>query len=1029
MATTTNAAPRLQKYVLSTILVSTLFSAIPSLASAHVLHSGRVHRHLSRMGLAQERTNRLRRGHLLRLLATGQAIKAATGLAPSQVTAKNECLGSGYGCTLSQLVNSTTGKPVTLNAKSLSATVASQNVTAAPFEASWFQDIYGTTTLSQTGGVGQTIGLVEVGSTPTEASDMAHFRSFNNLPAYSGTLTVVNAAGGTSLPGTGPQVEEDQDEADLDIQAVSMMCPNCHIIVAETDPNDGDGGWDQVQQATQTLVSMGATQISQSMTVGGDVSGTPSFQSSGDDGYVGTGIFPSYTAPADSTMVGGTSIEETANESDIYNTVGWTINTSSEEWSAGSGCDQAQAQPSYQLGIDTGCAGRAYADVSADADPDTGLAVYEGWPDGGAGALQIIGGTSLAAPITASMNALMGFSTTDSPAWAYQPGAPILDVTGSGTNLYTSGPDPQTCSATPICTVGTGWDGVTGMGTVTASAAAAPSLTTASVANLGNTTATVADNVNAEDLFTTVTLTASDGVGSNVTQSQTFPANGDPQAETFSLTDLNVGDTYSYTLTATNIYGSATTSGSFTTSGGSDGGNPNPTVVAPSLYSPSNSNVTVNSATVGDSVNTGDGATVVVLTLTGNGSTNTYSQNVDASTSDQSVTFDLSNLASNTTYSYTISASNTAGSGNQRGGAFTTLTPPPVPTLDSPTTGDLSLTSAAASVNLNDSTIATVVTLTLSSSSGDATYTKNAPALDYDQGVTFNLTSLVPNTAYSYQIVATNVGGTSNVEDGSFTTTSQVPTLDGSASGQNVTDSSIQISMNLNDYNSAAVLTLVLSGGGGSDTYTINAPPAVGDQHEEFSLSGLAPSTYYTFALSVSNVAGSAADGGGSFATAAAPSTNPTTPTPPVTTTPTPPATTGTSANPSPVDSGSSSGSTPVSNGGSGGGGGSAAAEPTASAISTVSKANSITQTFGCSGFSGSCSFTLRLTTTVRVHGKKKTVVLTSKTMTVDHSQKGSIQVKLTASQLKLIAPNGHRASLTVVSGPRILLSKKVKLT
>ena len=85
--------------------------------------------------------------------------------------------------------------------------------------------------------------------------------------------------------------------------------------------------------------------------------------SSGDNGY---GV----SSPAASryvTAVGGTSLTRGGG------TRGWTESA----WSgAGSGCCAYEAKPAWQT--DTGCARRTVADVSAVADPNTGVAVLFG---------------------------------------------------------------------------------------------------------------------------------------------------------------------------------------------------------------------------------------------------------------------------------------------------------------------------------------------------------------------------------------------------------------------------------------------------------------------------------------------------------------------------------------------------------------------------------------------------------------------------------------------------------------------------
>ena len=115
------------------------------------------------------------------------------------------------------------------------------------------------------------------------------------------------------------------------------------------------------------------------------------------------------------------------------------------------------------------------ADVSAVADPNTGLAVYDTYASCGSGflcnlLLQLglaqglngwaqIGGTSLSAPIVAATFALAGNSGVGGPlsyGYAYHRQAELFDVT-SGSN--------GTCTATYLCTAGPGYDGPTGLGT------------------------------------------------------------------------------------------------------------------------------------------------------------------------------------------------------------------------------------------------------------------------------------------------------------------------------------------------------------------------------------------------------------------------------------------------------------------------------------------------------------------------------------------------------------------------------------
>jgi hypothetical protein len=106
------------------------------------------------------------------------------------------------------------------------------------------------------------------------------------------------------------------------------------------------------------------------------------------------------------------------------------------------------------------------ADVSAVADPNTGVNVYDsncsslnsllgncfkGWG--------VVGGTSVSSPVIASVYALAGnASSVTYGSYPYSHIASLNDVT-SGSNT-TSG-----CSPTYLCTAGSGYDGPTGLGT------------------------------------------------------------------------------------------------------------------------------------------------------------------------------------------------------------------------------------------------------------------------------------------------------------------------------------------------------------------------------------------------------------------------------------------------------------------------------------------------------------------------------------------------------------------------------------
>jgi hypothetical protein len=164
--------------------------------------------------------------------------------------------------------------------------------------------------------------------------------------------------------------------------------------------------------------------------------------SSGDGGY---GVeYPAASRYV--TAVGGTSL--TVNGSNQ-----WVSETA---WSgAGSGCSAYETKPAWQA--DSGCSRRTVADVSAVADPNTGASVYDSVAYQGQSGWFQVGGTSLAAPLIASVYALTG--TTGSANYGstpYSHTSSLHDVT-SGSN--------GSCSGSYLCTAKSGFDGPTGLGT------------------------------------------------------------------------------------------------------------------------------------------------------------------------------------------------------------------------------------------------------------------------------------------------------------------------------------------------------------------------------------------------------------------------------------------------------------------------------------------------------------------------------------------------------------------------------------
>jgi subtilase family serine protease len=323
-------------------------------------------------------------------------------------------------------------------------TAASPNALPSGFGPADLQSAY---KLSSSGGAGETVGIVDAFDNPNVASDLATYRSTFGLPAAN--FTKVNQSGQASpLPATNVGWGEEES---LDVDMVSAICPNCNILLVEAN----DNSLANLGASVNTAVALGAKFVSNSYG-GGESSGETTSDtqfyehsgvavtaSSGDSGF---GV--QYPAASQFvTAVGGTSLSR------ANNSRGW----SETAWSgAGSGCSAFESKPSFQNGVSTACSRRAEADVSAVADPNTGVAVVDTFGTGGT--FLVFGGTSVASPIIASVFALAGTPTagTFPNSYPYAHTSSLFDVT--------SGSNSRHCRSV-LCRAGVGWDGPTGFGT------------------------------------------------------------------------------------------------------------------------------------------------------------------------------------------------------------------------------------------------------------------------------------------------------------------------------------------------------------------------------------------------------------------------------------------------------------------------------------------------------------------------------------------------------------------------------------
>ncbi|MFG3229589.1 putative Ig domain-containing protein [Kitasatospora sp. NPDC048194] len=413
--------------------------------------------------------------------------------------------------------------------------------------------------LPASAGSGATVAIVDAQDDPNAESDLATYRSQYGLPACTtanGCFKKVDQRGGTNYPTADSGWA---GEISLDVDMVSAICPNCHILLVESD----DANMENLGAAVNTAVSMGAKYVSNSYG-GSEDSTDPSSDasyfnhpgvaitvSSGDSGY---GVeYPAASQYV--TAVGGTSLSRASTSR------GWSEKvwgSSSGGNGAGSGCSAYDAKPSWQK--DTGCSKRTVADVSAVADPATGVAVYQTY--GGSG-WNVYGGTSASSPIIAAVYALAGTPAagTNPASYPYAHTSSLYDVT-SGAN--------GSCSPSYLCTAGAGYDGPTGLGTPNGTAAFTSGSTggnTVSVTNPGNQTTAQGGSVSLQ-------IHATDSASG---QTLRYAASGLPSGLSISSTTglitgtASAAGTYTTTVTATDstgASGSTTFSWTVTGSGG-----------------------------------------------------------------------------------------------------------------------------------------------------------------------------------------------------------------------------------------------------------------------------------------------------------------------------------------------------------------------------------------------------------------------------------------------------------------------------
>ncbi len=272
------------------------------------------------------------------------------------------------------------------------------------------QTAYGINAISLGGvagtGSGQTIAIVDAYDDPTIVSDAATFNTQFGLQQFnvSGgpTLTVLNPTGGATPPTasgyTGWSVEES-----LDVEWAHAIAPKANIILFEADSDYNSDLYTAVQTAAAysgvSVVSMSWGEYESSDETSSDSyfttptghAGVTFLASTGDSGSPGG--YPAYSPNV--VAVGGTTL--TLNGNNYVSETGWS--------GSGGGQSSYEPKPTYQQGVQSS-GWRQIPDVSFDADPNSGVAVYDSYDynlGNDSSAWLQVGGTSVAAPCWAGL--------------------------------------------------------------------------------------------------------------------------------------------------------------------------------------------------------------------------------------------------------------------------------------------------------------------------------------------------------------------------------------------------------------------------------------------------------------------------------------------------------------------------------------------------------------------------------------------------------------------------------------------------
>lgn len=311
-------------------------------------------------------------------------------------------------------------------------------------------------------GTGQTIAIVDAYNDPNIASDLNTFDSQFGLKAAP-SFKVENETGGSNLPASNASWSM---EIALDVEWAHAVAPGANILLVEANSSSlGDlltGVATAADAAGVSVVSMswgssefrGENSYDSYFTTPSGHTPVTFVAASGDEGSSRGAEWPATSGNV--VSVGGTTLNLSGTSGTYSSETGWSDSTG--------GYSAIEAEPSYQDSVQTS-GRRSSPDVAYDANPNTGVAVYDSVNYEGYVGWEEIGGTSEGAPQWSALlaiadqgrainklSALNGASGTLPDLYS------IYSTNSSDFHDITSGSTSRSISAKA------GYDLVTGMG-------------------------------------------------------------------------------------------------------------------------------------------------------------------------------------------------------------------------------------------------------------------------------------------------------------------------------------------------------------------------------------------------------------------------------------------------------------------------------------------------------------------------------------------------------------------------------------